>query len=197
MSTMLRRFSLLGVLGLAGAVGILAGCKSMGPGANVYQVNLSVSNEVPPVNSTAIGDGSVTINTDHTVIAKITVSGMTATAAHIHEGAAGTNGPVIVPFTKTADNVFEAPAGAKLTGRPVRFLHEGQSLHQCAQRQVSRRRGSRAAQAEVIPSYDSGQVPAAPAIGRPEPDVDVLLASRALRRLDEEVRPRINAGPLG
>jgi hypothetical protein len=115
MNMMLRRFSLLGVLGLAGAVGILAGCKSMGPGATVYEVSLSVSNEVPPVNSTATGSGSVTINTDHSVAAKITVSGMTATAAHIHEGATGTNGPVIIPFTKTADNTFEAPAGAKLT----------------------------------------------------------------------------------
>lgn len=47
--------------------------------------------------------------------AHITVTGMTATASHIHEGAAGTNGPVIVPFTKTADNTFDAPAGAKLT----------------------------------------------------------------------------------
>jgi len=27
----------------------------------------------------------------------------------------GANGPVIVPFNKTADNTFEAPAGAKLT----------------------------------------------------------------------------------
>jgi hypothetical protein len=115
MSTMLRRFSLLGVLGLAGAVGILASCSSMGPGATVYEVKLSVSNEVPPVNSTAIGSGSVTINADRTVIAKITVEGMTATAAHIHEGAVGTNGPVIIPFTKSGDNVFVAPDGAKLT----------------------------------------------------------------------------------
>ena len=40
---------------------------------------------------------------------------MNATASHIHEGAAGTNGPVIVPFTKSADNTFVAPDGAKLT----------------------------------------------------------------------------------
>ena len=34
---------------------------------------------------------------------------------HIHEAAAGANGPVIVPFVKTADNTFEAPPGSKLT----------------------------------------------------------------------------------
>ena len=40
---------------------------------------------------------------------------MTATASHIHEGAPGTNGPVIVPFTKTGDNTFASSEGAKLT----------------------------------------------------------------------------------
>ena len=40
---------------------------------------------------------------------------MTATASHIHEGAPGTNGPVIVPFTKTGDNTFASAEGAKLT----------------------------------------------------------------------------------
>jgi hypothetical protein len=40
---------------------------------------------------------------------------MTATASHIHEGAATANGPVIVPFTKTADNTFSSSDGAKLT----------------------------------------------------------------------------------
>ena len=115
MKKMSRRFSLLGALGLAVVVGILAGCKTLPPGSVTYQVNLSVQNEVPPVNSPAIGEGLVTISPDHSVTAKISVSNMTATAAHIHEGATGTNGPVIVPFNKTADNTFEAPDGAKLT----------------------------------------------------------------------------------
>jgi CHRD domain len=36
-------------------------------------------------------------------------------AAHIHQGAMGQNGPVIVPLTKTSDNVWSVPAGTKLT----------------------------------------------------------------------------------
>jgi len=40
---------------------------------------------------------------------------MNATAAHIHEGAAGANGPVIVPFVKQGDNTFVAAPGAKMT----------------------------------------------------------------------------------
>jgi hypothetical protein len=82
---------------------------------SAQQIVLSGGNEVPPVTTSASGTGTVTINPDHTVSANITVKGMTATASHIHEGAAGANGPVIVPFTKTGDNTFAAPAGAKLT----------------------------------------------------------------------------------
>ncbi len=61
------------------------------------------------------GLGTVTVNPDHTVTANIMVTGMQATALAIHMGAAGANGPVIVPFTKSGDNEFSAPAGAKLT----------------------------------------------------------------------------------
>ena len=83
--------------------------------AAAQNVTLSSANEVPPVSSSASGSGTVTVADDGSVTAKITVTGMTATAAHIHSGAAGSNGPVIVPFTKTADNTFEAAPGAKMT----------------------------------------------------------------------------------
>ncbi len=79
------------------------------------QIALSGANEVPAVATPATGTGTVTIKDDRSVSAKITVTGMAATASHIHEGAAGANGPVIVPFVKTGDNTFAAPDGAKLT----------------------------------------------------------------------------------
>ena len=115
MNTMLRKRSWVAVMALAGTVGILASCQSMGPMMGGEQVSLSGSNEVPPVATTAAGSGTVTIKEDRSVSASITVTGMTATAAHIHEAAAGANGPVIVPFTKTGDNAFAAAEGAKLT----------------------------------------------------------------------------------
>ena len=98
----------------------MAAATAMGMVANVsvaqeQHVTLSGASEVPAVSSAATGTGVVTIKPDHTVSAKITVKDMTATMAHIHEAAAGANGPVIVPFVKTADNTFEAPPGAKLT----------------------------------------------------------------------------------
>jgi len=102
-------------LTLAGALGLVAACTLMSDSMYSQQVTLSGNNEVPPVSTPATGSGTVTINPDRSVSARITVSGMTATASHIHEGAAGANGPVIVPFTKTADNTFVAPDGARLT----------------------------------------------------------------------------------
>ena len=102
-------------LAIAAAIAIIASCTSMSDSMSSQQIALSGSNEVPPVTTSATGTGTVTINADRTVSARITVTGMTATASHIHEGAAGTNGPVIVPFTKVADNTFAAPDGAKLT----------------------------------------------------------------------------------
>lgn len=101
-------------LAMAGVLAVLAACTSM-PSTNTKAVVLIGASEVPAVVTAATGSGSVTINPDMTVSAKVSVLAMDATAAHIHMGAAGTNGPVIVPFTKTADNTFEAPAGAKLT----------------------------------------------------------------------------------
>jgi hypothetical protein len=98
-------------LAATAAIGMLANASL----AFGQEITLSGANEVPPVSSTATGSGMVTINADHTVSAKIMAKGMTATASHIHEGAMGANGPVIVPFVKTGDNTFEAPPGAKLT----------------------------------------------------------------------------------
>jgi hypothetical protein len=112
-----RRFFVAAAV--AGAFVSLAGCSGMGGamtgGMMGEKVSLSASNEVPAGTSTASGSGMVHVKADHSVTAKITVTGMTPTAAHIHEAAAGANGPVIVPFTKVGDDTFVAPEGAKLT----------------------------------------------------------------------------------
>jgi hypothetical protein len=114
MNTSMNRKTLAGAAATAVAIAALAGCASMGMMGG-QKIELSGANEVPPVTTSATGTGTVTIKDDRSVSASITVTGMTATAAHIHEGAAGANGPVIVPFTKTGDNTFVAPDGAKLT----------------------------------------------------------------------------------
>jgi CHRD domain len=93
---------------------LLAGCAS-----NSYQqssgLSLTGAQEVPPVTTSASGSGTITVGADKSVSGSVTTSGIAATAAHIHEAAMGVNGPVIVPLTKTSDNVWSVAPGAKLT----------------------------------------------------------------------------------
>lgn len=99
------------------AAATLAACASMSGmhSSGGERVTLAGSNEVPPVATSASGTGTVTVGDDRSVSADIKVTGMTATAAHIHEGAKGSNGKVIVPLTKKGDDEFVAAPGAKLT----------------------------------------------------------------------------------
>jgi CHRD domain len=79
------------------------------------KVSLSGDQEVPPVTTSASANGTITVSPNKSVSGSITVSGMQPTAAHIHEGAQGENGAVIIPLTKSSDNTWAVPAGAKLT----------------------------------------------------------------------------------
>ena len=76
---------------------------------------LSGALEVPPVTTAALGTGSFEIPPDKSITGSVATTGIIATAAHIHEGAAGNNGPVIVPLTKTGDNVWSVAPNTKLT----------------------------------------------------------------------------------
>jgi hypothetical protein len=99
-------------------------CTSVAALADTMNVKLSGDEEVPAVKSSGSGSGAITINDDGSVSGSVTASGFTPTAAHIHEGKAGSNGQVIVPFTKEGDK-FSAPAGAKLTPDQMKAFKEG------------------------------------------------------------------------
>src|SRR6185437_556595 len=103
---------------------IVLACTSAAALAESMNVKLSGDQEVPPVKSSGSGSGTITINDDGSVSGSVTASGFTPTAAHIHEGKAGANGKVIVPFTKEGDK-FSAPAGAKLTPEQLKAFKEG------------------------------------------------------------------------
>lgn len=79
------------------------------------KVTLSGAEEIPPVQTSATGTGRILVAPDRTVTGSVTVSGMTVVVAHIHEGRAGTTGPIIVPLAKTSDNVWSVPPDTKLT----------------------------------------------------------------------------------
>jgi CHRD domain len=104
---------------------VVLGCTSAAALAGKMDVKLAGDQEVPAVKSSGAGSGSVTINDDGTVSGSVTATGFTPTAAHIHQGAAGKNGPVIVPFTKEGDK-FSAPAGAKLTPDQLKAYKAGE-----------------------------------------------------------------------
>ena len=93
-------------------------------GADI-KVTLSGAEEVPPVTTTAKGSGTITVGMDGAVSGSVTTTGVTGTAAHIHEAAAGKNGPVIVPLTKSGDNGWNVAAGAKLTEAQMASLKAG------------------------------------------------------------------------
>jgi hypothetical protein len=110
-----RKSAGLSTLLWAGAFGLVASLTALAQTMGGQTLVLSGAEEVPPVTTSAMGTATVDIKADRSVTATVTVSGMTATASHIHEAAAGANGPVIVPFAKTGENTFAAPEGAKLT----------------------------------------------------------------------------------
>jgi len=103
---------------------LLAACAGMMSGGSTVKVNLSGAEEVPPVSVAGSGSGSFTIGADGSVTGSVATMGVQGTAAHIHQGARGQNGPVIIPLAKT-DNMYSAPAGAKLTGAQMQAFKAG------------------------------------------------------------------------
>ena len=102
-----------------GVFGIAAAADTM------QKVTLSGSNESPAVTSSASGAGDITVADDGSVKGSVKVTGMTPTAAHIHQGAAGANGPVIVPMTKQGDDTFVFPPTAKMTPEQLTAFKAG------------------------------------------------------------------------
>jgi hypothetical protein len=108
------------------AVIALAACSGMmgGSGGKTVPVNLTGAQEVPPVSTQASGKGSFTIADDGAVSGSVTTTGVQGTMAHIHQGAKGANGPVIVPLTKNGDT-YTVPANAKLNAAQMQALKDG------------------------------------------------------------------------
>ena len=102
----------------------LAGRVSSSPPVSVppnatQSLTLSGKEEVPSLDTAALGTGSFEIRPDGSISGNVATTGISATAAHIHLGAAGTNGPVIVTLTRTADNVWSVPPNTTIT--PAQF----------------------------------------------------------------------------
>jgi hypothetical protein len=86
---------------------------------------LSGSQEVPAVTTSAKGEGTITVNSDKTVSGSVMTSGVDGTMAHIHQAAAGKNGPIIIPLEKKGNNEWMVPANAKLTDEQYKAYEAG------------------------------------------------------------------------
>jgi hypothetical protein len=109
------------------ALAALAACAAMPdwmPGSGAIKVSLSGKEEVPPASTSGSGSGSFRVASDGTITGSVTTTGVAGTMAHIHQGAKGQNGPVIVPLTKKGDT-YTVPEGRRLTPAQMEQLKQG------------------------------------------------------------------------
>ncbi|MCG2579091.1 CHRD domain-containing protein [Dechloromonas sp. XY25] len=118
-----RRLALPGILAVAT---VLMATFFVPAWADDIKFKLSGDMEVPPVPTSASGDGMITIKPDMSVSGKVTTSGMNATMAHIHFGKTGVNGPVVITLTKSGDNGWMVPEGSKLSAEQYQAYKAGE-----------------------------------------------------------------------
>lgn len=94
-------------------------------GAEDVKVKLSGAQEVPPVQTKASGQGTITVKDDKSVSGEVMTTGVTGTMAHIHEAASGKNGGVIIPLKQGGDGKWSVPDDAKLTDAQYKAFKAG------------------------------------------------------------------------
>jgi hypothetical protein len=95
---------LLGAMGAAGAT-LVSGASH---GGRPLEATLLPDNSVPPAESNGSGTALVTLNQGQSKVCwDISVSDLTSPVilAHIHHGAAGSNGPVVVDFMEPVNGL--------------------------------------------------------------------------------------------
>lgn len=115
LAVMIAATALLGACSTNGMMGGKGGSKETGNAASTVSVPLSGAQEVPPVSTKASAASTITVSPDGAVAGVVTLNGINATAAHIHEAPPGANGPVIVPLARSSNVTFSVPAGARLS----------------------------------------------------------------------------------
>ena len=99
-----------------------------GPMLSVKTAVMSPTQEVAEVSSLATGTGTLSMDPSiGSISGSITTSGMTATAAHIHAGVAGVNGPIIVGLVQdmAVPARWNVPANTVLTVAQQALFNSG------------------------------------------------------------------------
>jgi hypothetical protein len=94
--------------------------------ADELRFRLAGDMEVPPVTTVAAGDAVINVSPDMAVNGMVATTGVVATMAHIHRGAPGVNGPVLISLEKVGDNGWAVPPGARLTDEQYRLYLAGE-----------------------------------------------------------------------
>ena len=114
----------IGVLGLVTA-GLVVSSPAQAA-TTTFEAGLLGTNQDPPNASTATGFATITVNdTTNEVCVAAETSGLSGpvTADHIHQGAAGTNGPVVIDFAGSLNTCVTS------TGFFTRTARIGSSLY--------------------------------------------------------------------
>jgi hypothetical protein len=91
-----------------------------------FTASLSGAQETPPNSSAATGMGTVTIDpATKAFTANVFTTGIAGTAAHIHDGAPGVAGPIIIPLAETAPGSGTWTASGTLTDAQLALLNAG------------------------------------------------------------------------
>ena len=88
-------------------------------GASFAESELAAEYQVPPNGSEATGAGTALVDADGLLVATVVTEGVDdATMAHIHTGAAGENGDILVGLEQdpTDPPIWRTPEGANLDG---------------------------------------------------------------------------------
>jgi CHRD domain len=87
---------------------------------------LTGADEVPPVDTTASAYATIRIGADGAVSGGLETSNIDGTKAHIHQGATGSNGPVLVTLEKISPSQWIVPADTKFTPAQIKSFHDGE-----------------------------------------------------------------------
>jgi hypothetical protein len=108
-------------VGVGGAALLVAGCATARA-----PITLNGASQVPPVTTAATGTSDITVNGYKSIFGTVTTSGVVGTAAHIHMGAVGQTGGVVIPLVKVADDRWALPSNASLSDPQLYAYNTGQ-----------------------------------------------------------------------
>jgi CHRD domain len=132
-----NRFLLATILGLSASLTVLLTVLTVDQiyaAKYPYDAPLSGENEVPPVETSATGEGEFTVPANDSMKYRVNITGISnASAAHIHMAKAGENGEVIVdllntPTSKDKDTAYGMIFRGNLTDSSLKGPMQGKTL---------------------------------------------------------------------